>query len=80
MKFTQKIFVVSDTGAKEFKDKEGKSHPYRLITVVGDNDVNPLRVSVAMDFDIKVRTEQTLEFSAEADFKGNVKLRAILPV
>ena len=80
MKFTQKVFIVSDSGKKVFRDANGKDHDYRLLTVVGDSDVNPVRVSVGLDSDIKVRTEQTLEFSAEADFKGNLKLRATLPI
>ena len=79
MKFTQKVYVVSDSGTKVFKDDKGVRHDYRIITVVGDTDINPVRVSVSLDSAIKKRTELTLEFSAEADFKGNLKLRAILP-
>ena len=80
MDFVQKVFVVSDSGKKIFKDTNGKDHDYRLLTVVGDSDINPVRVSVGLDSDIKLRTEVVLDFSLKADYQGNLKLRAILPV
>lgn len=80
MDFTQKVFILSDTGIKQFKDDKGEVREYRLISVLGINDLNPVRVSVPLDFNLKIRTEADLNLSVISDYKGAIKVKALSEV